>query len=299
MSPTCGEATELVSPVTSTHSHTAFGRRKGDRTIGRRTPGHRHVHSSGRVLSPSCGLYRPLSTNPTAEPTDLVDSGRRWAQSPSQIATSHAGVVELHQRVDGRDYARDATRGAERRLHVEAERSRRVSVIVGHHRLMLENLVLPCGNAFSGSLDVVGDHRSRPDFLRTTCGPLGIRPLGDRLFDPARVPANADDSEHLDPVLANQVDGQVREPLEQHPTRHDSNRMAPDSGNISIALDLLVQPCFEPTRQRRVEPLVVVIDRREVVFHPRVEDEGPPSHALRAGSRGLSSSQVSPIDGSP
>jgi len=161
-----------------------------------------------------------------------------------------------------------------------------------------EKHALTCGNAPRTSLDVVGDDRSPRDFLRTVCGLLlVIGPPRHRRLDPGRVAANGHDGEHVDPVGANEIHGYVREPLERHSTvglEEDD----PGLGEQFDALDLLIQPRFEPRQQRRVELLVVVIDRSKVVFHPWMKDDGPPSHALRAASRVFSSSQVSPIDGS-
>jgi len=53
---------------------------------------------------------------------------------------------------------------------VEAERSRRASVVVGR-RLNPGKHSLTWANAFARPLDAVGDHRSWPDFLRTISGP--------------------------------------------------------------------------------------------------------------------------------
>ena len=49
---------------------------------------------------------------------------------------------------------------------VEAERSRGVSAGVGHRRLMPEDHGLTCGERAGWTVGLVGDHRSRPDFLR-------------------------------------------------------------------------------------------------------------------------------------
>jgi hypothetical protein len=46
------------------------------------------------------------------------------------------------------------------------------------------NCGLTCGNVFAALLNVVGDRRTRPDFLRTICGPREVEvplPLVERV----------------------------------------------------------------------------------------------------------------------